>query len=980
MPKRAFIFLFLSVVIALFLFSCSEDSKLSAGAAGLTADKGALLSSPSPTDPLSIWKPRMFMVSTSDIAYGNGVYAAFGFTNIPYTTSTNAVLTSPDKHEWTETTFASPQYGFNSVAFFNGKFIGVNWNGETWNSIDGTTWSAGQTEAFSLYSMTTGSDVVSGVPALVAVGYGIAKSTDGATWTVVANNSTIDYQLNGVAYSPNSNMYAAAGAFYAGYDGKIWTYGAGGVVQRLYITPEQFNGVAYGNGAFVAVGTGGTIYRSVNTAPGQGNNEGTTWALATSNTTTDLIGVAFGNGVFVAVGADNALLTSPDGAAWTTRSFGCQVNPKAVRFINNEFVAIGSYGGVVTSPDGITWTSWVADSHNPLLGVVYGNNAFVAVGENGTILTSANGVNWTSRLTGTTVTFTGIAYGGGTYVAVGTLGLGPSGPTPVPPFTSTDGITWTPRISGTVAGGFGSVAYGNGGFTATGSGVVGRSTDGSAWNIASASTFADVAFGSGVFVGVGGTGLSTSADGSAWSAKTVNTIYDLYNVAFGNGVTVAAGDMGTLFTSSGSEYWTHRTAGILDAFYGVAFGDNTYLTFGHGMLLSSNDGRTWTSRISGAVNSFTGAAYGNNTFVLVSGNYGEPASILQTPTLPAISAPAPEAEIALSSASLNFGTVKRGNVSSAQTVTVMNVWTGVLNVTSAKTGTNTGDFNITGTCGPSASVDPDNACAFTATFAPTGAFARAATIGLSTNDPNHPAMNILLSGIGQQPIAGLSASSLDFGTAYVGLVPGARTLTITNNGNDTLQLSNFNISGSNASEFSINSNYCISSMNGGSNCSIFLMFSPAAAGTRSAILNITSNDPDRLAIAVTLTGAGAIAGSGGTGGGSGSNSGGGGSGGCFIATAAYGSYLDPHVKVLRDFRDACLLTNGPGRAFVSVYYRFSPPIADFIREHEGLRFAVRAVLTPLVFALEYRLAALLIIMVFIAAILMIRKSPSTRRA
>jgi hypothetical protein len=71
-------------------------------------------------------------------------------------------------------------------------------------------------------------------------------------------------------------------------------------------------------------------------------------------------------------------------------------------------------------------------------------------------------------------------------------------------------------------------------------------------------------------------------------------------------------------------------------------------------------------------------------------------------------------------------------------------------------------------------------------------------------------------------------------------------------------------------------------------------------------------------------------------------------GGCWIATAAYGSALDPHVQVLREFRDRHLLTNGPGRAFVRFYAATSPPIADFLARHDGLRFATRCALAPAV--------------------------------
>jgi hypothetical protein len=75
--------------------------------------------------------------------------------------------------------------------------------------------------------------------------------------------------------------------------------------------------------------------------------------------------------------------------------------------------------------------------------------------------------------------------------------------------------------------------------------------------------------------------------------------------------------------------------------------------------------------------------------------------------------------------------------------------------------------------------------------------------------------------------------------------------------------------------------------------------------------------------------------------------GGGGSSGCFIATAAYGSLLEPHVRILCRFRDRFLLTNGPGKIFVKYYYKYSPPAANFISRHAVLRALVRVFLLPL---------------------------------
>jgi nitrous oxidase accessory protein NosD len=62
---------------------------------------------------------------------------------------------------------------------------------------------------------------------------------------------------------------------------------------------------------------------------------------------------------------------------------------------------------------------------------------------------------------------------------------------------------------------------------------------------------------------------------------------------------------------------------------------------------------------------------------------------------------------------------------------------------------------------------------------------------------------------------------------------------------------------------------------------------------------------------------------------------------CFIATAAYGADTAQEISILREFRDAVLLPNSLGAKSVSLYYRTSAPVANFISQHEVLRTAVR---------------------------------------
>ncbi|MHB8519724.1 MAG: hypothetical protein ACYDH9_03095 [Limisphaerales bacterium] len=366
------------------------------------------------------------------------------------------------------------------------------------------------------------------------------------------------------------------------------------------------SGIAYGNGQFVIVGSKGAVV----TSP-----DGLAWTPQYSGTTNGLAAVSYGNGQFVAVGGTN-ILTSADGLAWTPQYSGTTNGLNGIGSGGGEFVAVGLAGAILTSPDGMNWTPRNSGTTYPLYAVGYGTNLFVAVGDAGTILTSPDAGSWTQQ--GTNQPYRhlrGIAYGNQQFVVVepyGTIS------------TSADGVNWN-----SVYGGLGilsGVMYGGSQFVlASGGewgfpGVAATSFDGGNWSgheAPSSTNLVCTAYGNGLYVTVDANGtIYTSTKGDLWSGLTPTT--DLFAVAYGNGQYAAVGDAGTILTSPDAATWTPRDSGVTNRLQTIAGNENGFaILLGGPTILTSPDGIRWTSRSLGITNELYGIAAGAGEFVAV---------------------------------------------------------------------------------------------------------------------------------------------------------------------------------------------------------------------------------------------------------------------------------------------------------------------------------------------------------------------------
>jgi len=269
----------------------------------------------------------------------------------------------------------------------------------------------------------------------VAGGNSMAYSYNGINWTQV-NTSAIFTYIMSVAHSGTIWIAGSQSGQLLGYsyDGISWTKSANGTA--IF---QQVNGVAYGNGKFVAVGGNNTYSIAYSTnginwtgcanasffgTGGYGycvtyNNS--TWVVGAATTgiigyssdginwtsvntgLTSINGIDWNGTYWVAVG--NNIKYSSNLTSWSsTTGAAFPTQGRAVKWKNGKFIAVGQdNAGSVQFKTSTTGTSWTSSSPanctNPMFTINYSTDTSLwVIGKDGTypIIYSSDGVTWTN--------------------------------------------------------------------------------------------------------------------------------------------------------------------------------------------------------------------------------------------------------------------------------------------------------------------------------------------------------------------------------------------------------------------------------------------------------------------------------------------------------------------------------------------------------------------------------------------------------
>jgi uncharacterized repeat protein (TIGR02543 family) len=206
--------------------------------------------------------------------------------------------------------------------------------------------------------------------------------------------------------------------------------------------------------------------------------------------------------------------------------------------------------------------------------------------------------------------------------------------------------------------------------------------------------------------------------------------------------------------------------------------------------------------------------------------------------------------------SIDFGTVTIGGWSKRR-ITVKNSGTGNLTVDKLQYKGST-DISIAGDSCSGSPLAPSATCTVLLKYDPSSPKAVSGAITILSNDPYSPYSNVTIVGTGvavPKPHLEAYPSSISFYNAEVGITTTAHTVTIKNSGTGSLVIGQITKDGNDAAEFSTANDVCSNRTIGPStSCTVDVVYNPVTAGSKTAAMNVPSNDPDMPLFSVALVG------------------------------------------------------------------------------------------------------------------------------
>jgi subtilase family serine protease len=189
--------------------------------------------------------------------------------------------------------------------------------------------------------------------------------------------------------------------------------------------------------------------------------------------------------------------------------------------------------------------------------------------------------------------------------------------------------------------------------------------------------------------------------------------------------------------------------------------------------------------------------------------------------------------VTVSPTSLTFANTVVGATSAKKPVTLTNTGTSTLDISSIAT---SGDFSLTTSTKPCGStLAAGKNCKIEVTFTPTQVGARSGQLTITDNSPSSP-QTVALSGTGTAQ-ATLTPASATYPARTVGTTSPAKVFTLHNEQAVALT----SIVASTTGDFSISATTCAGSLAAKSTCTIRVVFTPTATGTRTGTLQVSDS-------------------------------------------------------------------------------------------------------------------------------------------